>query len=39
MHVQVVTFALEGIQEDEYLDISNELTPSFSNIPGLQAKI
>jgi heme-degrading monooxygenase HmoA len=39
MHVQVVTYALEGIQEDEYLDISNELAPSFSNIPGLQAKI
>ena len=39
MHVQVVTYALEGIPESEYLDISNELAPSFSNIPGLQAKI
>jgi heme-degrading monooxygenase HmoA len=39
MHVQVVTYALEGIQEREYLDISNELAPSFSNVPGLQAKI
>jgi heme-degrading monooxygenase HmoA len=39
MHVQVVTYALEGMQESEYLDISNELAPSFSNIPGLQAKL
>ena len=39
MYVQVVTYALEGMEESEYLDISNELAPSFSNIPGLQAKI
>ena len=39
MYVQVVTYALEGMQESEYLDISNELAPSFANIPGLQAKI
>ena len=39
MHVQVVTYVLEGIQESEYLDISNEIAPSFSNIPGLQAKL
>ena len=39
MHVQVVTYALEGMEESEYLDISNELAPSFSNVPGLQAKI
>jgi heme-degrading monooxygenase HmoA len=39
MYLQVVTYALEAMQESEYLDISNELAPSFSNIPGLQAKI
>lgn len=39
MHVQVVTYALEGMDEGEYLDISNELAPGFSGIPGLQAKI
>ena len=39
MYVQVVTYALAGMQESEYLDISNELAPSFSNIPGLQAKL
>ena len=39
MYVQVVTYGLGGIQESEYLDISNELAPSFSSVPGLQAKI
>src|SRR5918993_2227013 len=39
MYVQVVTYALEGMQESEYLDISNELAPSFSSVSGLQAKI
>ena len=39
MYVQVVTFGLGDIQESEYLDISNQLAPSFSNIAGLQAKI
>ena len=39
MYVQVVTYALDGMQESEYLDICNELTPSFSSVPGLPAKI
>ncbi len=39
MYVQVVTFGLGDIQESEYLDISNQLAPSFSSVPGLQAKI
>ena len=39
MYVQVVTYALEGIRESEYLDISNELAPTFSTIPGLLAKV
>ena len=39
MHVQVVTYGLGDIQESEYLEISNELAPSFSSVPGLQAKI
>jgi heme-degrading monooxygenase HmoA len=39
MYVQVVTYALDGMAEGEYLDVANELAPSFSNIPGLNAKI
>jgi heme-degrading monooxygenase HmoA len=39
MHVQVVTYGLDGMPESDYLDLANELAPSFSGIPGLQAKI
>ena len=39
MHVQVVTYGLDGMPESDYLDIANELAPNFSAIPGLQAKI
>ena len=39
MYVQVVTYALGGIDENEYLNIANELAPRFSGLPGLQAKL
>jgi heme-degrading monooxygenase HmoA len=39
MYVQVVTYGLGGIDENEYLDVANELAPRFSALPGLQAKI
>jgi hypothetical protein len=39
MYMQVVTYALDGMPESDYLDLANELAPSFSGIPGLQAKI
>ena|SRR5215212_8531710 len=39
MYVQVVSYALDGMPESDYLDLANELAPSFSGIPGLQAKI
>lgn len=39
MYVQVVTYGLGDMQESEYLDVSNQLAPSFSSVPGLQAKI
>lgn len=39
MYVQVVTYALDGMPESDYLDLANDLAPSFSGIPGLQAKI
>ena len=39
MYVQVVTYALDGMPEGDYLDLANELAPSFSGVPGLQAKI
>lgn len=39
MYVQVVSYALDGMPEGDYLDLANELAPSFSGVPGLQAKI
>jgi heme-degrading monooxygenase HmoA len=39
MYVQVVTYGLGGIGENEYLDVANGLAPRFSGIPGLEAKI
>jgi heme-degrading monooxygenase HmoA len=39
MYVQVVTYSLDGVSEDEYLDLANDLAPSFSGIPGMQAKV
>jgi heme-degrading monooxygenase HmoA len=39
MYVQVVSYALDGMPEGDYLDLANDLAPSFSGIPGLQAKI
>lgn len=39
MFVQVVTFSLEGISEDEYIDVAVGLAPRFASLPGLLAKI
>ena len=39
MYLQVVSYALDGMPESDYLDLANELAPSFSGIPGMQAKI
>ncbi len=39
MHVQIVTFNLDGISEGEYIDIATQLAPRFAAVPGLLAKI
>lgn len=39
MHVQIVTFGLEGISEDEYHQGCKEETGIFARLPGLIAKI
>ncbi len=39
MFVQVVSYSLEGISEDAYLDVANGLAPRYAGIPGLLAKI
>ena len=39
MHVQIVTFNLDGIGEGEYIDIATRLAPRFAGLPGLLAKV
>lgn len=39
MKVQIVTFQLDGIDEDAYGGICDELAPAFAAVPGLSAKL
>ena len=39
MHVQIVTYQLNGISEEEYIDVAHDLAPRFASLPGLQAKV
>ncbi len=39
MHVQVVTFGLDGVSEEEYVEGCKAEAPVFADIPGLIAKI
>jgi heme-degrading monooxygenase HmoA len=39
MHVQTVTFGLNQISDDEYLEASRAATGTFAALPGLLAKI
>ncbi len=39
MHVQIVTFNLDGISEGDYIDVASRLAPRFAGLPGLLAKV
>jgi hypothetical protein len=39
MHVQVINFELEGIEEGAYRAMCDELAPAFAAIPGLLSKV
>lgn len=39
MHVQVVTFRLNGVSEDQYHTACESETDTFASLPGLLAKI
>ncbi len=39
MYVKVVSYSLEGIDEQEYLDVANVLAPRYAGLPGLLAKV
>ena len=39
MHVQVLNFRLQGVSEEDYAGLCDELAPSFAAVPGLVRKV
>ena len=39
MHIQVVTFSLDGIDDAAYQAHAEQIAPAFAVLPGLRAKI
>ena len=38
MHVLIINFNLEGITEEQYRGLCDELAPKFAALPGLESK-
>ena len=38
MHIRIVTFQLDGIDEHEYLGLATAVAPAFAAWPGLRSK-
>ncbi|MFP5351596.1 MAG: YdhR family protein [Actinomycetota bacterium] len=39
MHIQIVNFQLDGVTEDEYRGLCDQLAPAFAEVPGLLSKV
>lgn len=39
MYIQIVNFELDGIGEDDYLAVCDQLAPAFAAQPGLVSKV
>lgn len=39
MHIQIVNFHLEGLDEDGYRRLCDEVAPAFTEVPGLISKV
>ena len=39
MHVQIITFRLKGVSEEDYAGLCDELAPSYAAAPGLVRKV
>ena len=39
MHVQIITFRLDGMDEEGYRSACAEMAPAFAELPGLLAKV
>ena len=38
MHIQIITFSLDGISEQDYLQLIESAAPAFAELPGLVSK-
>lgn len=39
MHIQIVTFRLKDLSEDDYINLCEQVAPSFAAVPGLISKV
>jgi Putative mono-oxygenase ydhR len=39
MHVQIVSFRLKGLGEQDYAKLCDDLAPTFAGLPGLATKV
>lgn len=38
MHIQIITFGLKGISEEDYTKMAEAVAPAFASMPGLISK-
>jgi heme-degrading monooxygenase HmoA len=39
MHIQIINFQLKDLSEDEYINLCEQVAPSFAAVPGLISKV
>ena len=39
MHIQIINFQLNGISEEEYSNLCDQVAPAFAQLPGLVSKV
>jgi heme-degrading monooxygenase HmoA len=39
MHIQIINFQLNGISEEEYSNLCDQLAPAVAQLPGLVSKV
>ncbi len=39
MHIQIINFQLKDLSEDDYINVCEQVAPSFAAVPGLISKV
>jgi quinol monooxygenase YgiN len=39
MHIQIINFQLNGIDEQQYREVCDQIAPAFAAVPGLLSKV